>query len=615
MSKRNSKSQMSKWQMKVRHSTGFDLRFAHLPFAISIGVFAAGCSNPLGPMDADYRPTAPLGRIKNVEPLDRDKYAAPTVPVTSTSPTTPGAPHVSRFAGLATTALTLEEARRAVLENNLDLKVALVDPTIQTQALREQEAKFEAVFKPFVNYADVNNPTLDVTTPNNQKVTNYGAGVDVPLRTGGRVSVDYTESINETPNPFFLLDKSYESALTFSLSQPLLRNAGRRASTYTIRIAAIDTDIAMARTKLEVIRQIAAADRAYWRLYAAQQALEVRQKQYEVAVAQLERARRRVAAGDAPELEVTRAEAGAASQLDSIIQAEKLVLDTQREVKRLLNIPDLGVGSPTLIMPATPPDPVRFEFVDSELAAQGVANRMEMLELELRLAQDFSTIEFNKNQALPLFTLDFAYSIPGLGATRTDAWDQLGSASYSNWNVGVGGQIPIGNEAAKARVQQAILIRLQRLSTKDARAQAIRSEVFGSVDAIDAAWQRIMASRQAVILAAKTLEGEQRQFDAGARTSTDVLDAAARLADEQTNEVRALAEYQIAQVDLAFATGTLVGASKVDWSPSDPRTTAPAGGDPTPYAFPLYPDPAKATGPLETWEREQAEESKRKLQP
>ena len=40
---------------------------------------------------------------------------------------------------------------------------------------------------------------------------------------------------------------------------------------------------------MRLIRQIAAADRAYWRLFAAQKALEVRQKQYELAVAQLER--------------------------------------------------------------------------------------------------------------------------------------------------------------------------------------------------------------------------------------------------------------------------------------------------------------------------------------
>lgn len=567
------------------------------PGALALSTLA-GCSNPLGPIDADYGNQPPLSRLRSVERLDRAKFSEQTVPKDA-EPPTPGAPYVTPITNAPKFDLTLEQARAAVLTNNLDLKVALVDPLISDENLRAQEAKFEAVFRPLATYRDSNNPTLDVTTPNEEQQWNIGGGVDVPLRSGGTASVDLLESRVDTPNPFFTLNKSWNASLTFALSQPLARNAGRRVNTYSIRIANYDSSITQAQTKLEVIRQLAAADRSYWRLYAAREALRVRQQQYEVAVDQLGRAQRRVAAGDAPELEVTRAQSGAASQLESIIQAEKTLLDTQRDIKRLLNIPGLDMESSTAVVPTTPPDPVQFAFNAPDLANFAVENRMEMLELELRLAQDFSTIEYNKNQALPQFVLDFAYSIPGLGGTFYAANQQMSEAQFSSWSVGISGQIPIGNEAAKARVQQAILTRLQRLSTKDARRIAIRQEVLASVTSINAAWQRILASRQAVVLAARTLEGEQRQFDAGARTSSDVLDAAARLADEQTNEIRALTEYQIAQVDLAFATGTLLGAAKVDWQPLDPRIGQPNGGDPTPMAFPPYPDPAKVMTPAQ----------------
>ena len=46
------------------------------------------------------------------------------------------------------------------------------------------------------------------------------------------------------------------------------------------------------------------------------------------------------------------------------------------------------------------------------------------------------------------------------------------------------------------------------------------------------------------------------------------MTAAARLAEAQSNEIRALADYQIAQVDLAFSTGTLLGAAMVEWAPA-----------------------------------------------
>ena len=39
--------------------------------------------------------------------------------------------------------------------------------------------------------------------------------------------------------------------------------------------------------------------------------------------------------------------------------------------------------------------------------------------------------------------------------------------------------------------------RVQRLATKDARALAIRQEVYNAVDSLDTAWQRILAARLA----------------------------------------------------------------------------------------------------------------------
>jgi len=104
---------------------------------------------------------------------------------------------------------------------------------------------------------------------------------------------------------------------------------------------------------------------------------------------------------------------------------------------------------------------------------------------------------------------------------------------------------------------------VQRLATRDARRQAIRTEVFDALDSLTQSWQRILAARLETVLAARTLAAEERQFDVGLRTSTDVLDASASLADAQSREVAALSSYQIALVDLAFATGTSLGAAGI----------------------------------------------------
>jgi hypothetical protein len=48
------------------------------------------------------------------------------------------------------------------------------------------------------------------------------------------------------------------------------------------------------------------------------------------------------------------------------------------------------------------------------------------------------------------------------------------------------------------------------------------------VDNLNANWERIIAAQRRVILAARVVDLETRQYQQGLRTSTDVLDAQAR---------------------------------------------------------------------------------------
>ena len=357
----------------------------------------------------------------------------------------------------------------------------------------------------------------------------------------------------------------YAADVDLTIRQPLLRNAGRRTNTHRIRIAALDSQIASARTKLEVIRQIANADRAYWLLYEAAERLKVRQEQYENAMAQLTEAQARVRGGVGPEIEVVRAEAGVSRRLESIIIAELRWKDAQRSLKRTINLPDADVDTPVKIELTSEPDPVPYVLDPQELIAASLEKRMELLELELRLAQDISTIAFAENQKLPLLSLDYTYRFHGTGESITEAVEFGGDASGWGWKLGLNVQVPLGNEAAEARLRRAVLSRLQRLATRSAREQIIKQEVLDALDNLAATWQRIMASQQTVQMESLNYRAEQGQYRLGLRNSTEVLDAEGRLADAKAARITALVDYQIAQVDLAFATGMLLGASRVTW--------------------------------------------------
>lgn len=459
-----------------------------------LSIFLAGCVSDCGRRGVTVH-EALRARVQDIETIAlEDKSRSEPVPVDRAAAelgervaeTQPAAESIDR---------ALADVRAAALTNNLDLKVELVNPSIAQETVHEEQAKFEAVFFASMCQDRIDSPTASELEGTRAHVLAYDAGVRIPLRTGGTVTVNLPARKNRTNNTFSTLNPSYDADLRFSVSQPLLRDAGVSVNTHSIRVARHQKHIADARTELEAIRILANADRAYWLLDAAHGERKVRQRLYELARQQLDQAQKRVAAQAAPRVEITRAESGLAASLEAIIVAETIVRRRERDLKRIMNRDDLPMRSPTALTPATRPNPVGLDLDADALADFAVDNRMEMLELELQLAIDASTIDFERNGTLPLVVLDYTYAINGLGSGFNEAFDVIGGMHFEDGSVQLTAEVPLGNQAAQARLPRAVLQRVQRPATRKQRRLAIQQEVDDAVDQLQQNWQRILFRR------------------------------------------------------------------------------------------------------------------------
>lgn len=543
-----------------------------LLWGLGVAAALAGCQGgPLGQSEKDYDRRVSVARLRTINALALDQHSQSTrAPVPVTDPAGLAAAR-DRFLGADRIELSVEEARAAALENNLDLTVSLIAPSIDSERINEEQGRFDALLFANARYIDQDDAAVLQTESNQAKTWFINPGLRVPLRTGGQAEIRTPISRAETDNRFQPLNPAYTSDIELSLSHNLLRGAGRRANTLGIRVADLSRQQSEARAKLEIITQLANADRAYWRLYAARQALDVRARQFDLAEEQLARAERRFKAGSVAEVEVARAQSGLADRVRDIVVAQNSVLLAQRELKLRINMPGLDVGSPQHVITMSDPVPLYYDLDGETLAREAMDGRMELLELELQIATDEATEAVRRNEALPLVTADFLYRINGLGGEFDDSVELALENQFEDWQFGLNAEIPIANTQRKAAIEQAVLTRLQRLASREARRQAVRQQVLDAVDNIDSGWQQILAARQAVALNERTLRAEQSLFENGRSTTTDVLNADTRLADARLRDIQAVVDYQIAQIDLAVATGTLLGASGIDWAPIDPR--------------------------------------------
>ncbi len=461
--------------------------------------------------------------------------------------------------------LSLEQARVAALTNNLDLKFYLIGPEIAQQTVDEERAKFEWAFFGSAGYS---RSELD-EEGNTVAIQSYRAGVEAPLRTGGSLQASL---------PFSQADYSLEdtegvaeAAVSVTYIQSLLRGAGTRINTHSIRIATYEKDMVDADTKLVAISILGNVDIVYWQLYAARRELDVRREQYKLAEDQLDHARRKVGAGAAPKNEIVLAEAGLASRLEDVINAETSVRDRERELKRILNRDDLPLSVEIDIIPTSEPHPIGLDLDPEAIVTAALENRMDMAGLEFQMAVDELDLELARNRRLPDVTFDYTYTTGAQAGSLGSAFSDITGGSLQEHAVGLSAAIPLGNRAAEARYRRARLQKVRTEINHERLRLSIRQEVYSAVDGLRQNWRRILAAEQGVVTARRDYEVQQSQFQLGRRTSTDVLLSTSRLADAQSRRIRAFVEYEIAQVRLARATGTLLGRGQVQLQPPAPE--------------------------------------------
>lgn len=481
-------------------------------------------------------------------------------------------------------AFSIADIRAKALKNNLSIEVAKIDPAIAGATLRQEQAKFDNIIFAYAKQTNRNTPKISgdnvvfsangslngeevklSTLEQNTRSVDIAAGVKIPLRTGGTVTL--SSPLESKKNGGAFNTEEYRSALRFSISQPLLRNAGREVNEASIRVAEFDKQAVQLKTKLQAIRIIALTDKSYWGLYEAWAQLDVRKQQYQLAIQNLNMVKRRVDEGLTARIELNRAEIGVADRMEALIIAETNLKLAQRQLRFFMNDMDNEDRQPNIIDTITEPNLVRYEFDREKLLQDALNGRLELLELELKLAADAVNIQYYENQTLPLFSLDYQYGALSQTANNFgNSYQNMLNGQFNDWSIGVNFEMPFTNEANKARLEHAVQQRNKRLATKQLQTLTVKKEIYDALDQVENNWQRILAARQQVVIAGLNYEAELKQFNEGLRTMTEVLETLTRLGEAQIKEVRAVSDYQVSMIDTAYATGTVLGYSNLDFN-------------------------------------------------
>ena len=325
-------------------------------------------------------------------------------------------------AGAATVPITLEDAVRRALDNNLDISIERLNP----QTFDFTLASLRANYKPVANSAfgrrdNVRPPTnlLNPGSPNVSTMT-YNAGVAQNLQWGGgNLALNFNNSKVVSPDDRLAsFDPQYNSSYLFAYTQPLLRGFKIDQTRQQIQTTIINRDTADLNLKARTTNTLAAVRSAYWDYAFSIQAIEVAKESLALASKLLSDNKIRVEVGTMAPMDVVQAEAEEATRQQALTIANATMRTAELALKRLIVS---GTNDPLWSQHLEPVDRPDFQAasVDVEGAVRtALQQRTDLLIARNNFDSNTVVLKSQSNSALPDVDAIVTYGASGLGGVQ-----------------------------------------------------------------------------------------------------------------------------------------------------------------------------------------------------
>jgi outer membrane protein len=550
--------------------------------------------------------------------------------------------------------ITLQDAVELALENSMDIVVRRYYPWIADAGLLSAQAGYtgfgtpgvqipasSAVINPYVFFVQNFDPLItssasigSFTTPINNPFTS-GAGVtngeasvtshstqfnnqySQTFETGTNIQVNWNNN-RSSANIANFFNPYVSSALSVSISQPLLNGFGKSQWTRNIRIANNNRKIADWDFAQQAITTITNTITAYWELVYARENVKVNQQAVTVAQKLYEDNKKQLEIGSLAPLDVTRSESEVATDTQNLIFAQTTQLQDEQTLKNFISKDPLApnIINVEIIPTDKPAQPATIEAATFEDAIkEAFDKRPELQEEVYNLKNADIDVRATKNALLPSLSANAFYQsnglagnspIPGTTTNLVSTGVPIVDANGNPISVDVGtvptpifvsaavtpsvgtlkqgfgtaqsqifhnsfpeyaGQLtltlPLRNRAAQAEHVHALLTQRQMEATMQQMRNAALLDVRNTFIALTQGRAQVAAAVKARELQQQTFDAEQKKYQLGASTVYTVIQTQRDLTLAQGNEIRALASLEEAKAGYERAVGRTLEVNHV----------------------------------------------------
>lgn len=450
--------------------------------------------------------------------------------------------------------LSLKDVLRLALERNLDLQAQQYD----TRAGDAEINKAYGLYDPILGleYAEGEsrqrvNSLQSFSPQQKERYRRFNLGLTQKLPTGADLNLDFLNfRSDQEPQP--AINPSYESELSFSLVQPLLKGFGSTVTEQEILFAVMGRDMAIEDLRETAFLTLADTRDAYFEVLRLRDNLRYRQASVDLATTLLKENRARVKAGVLARVDELEAEFGLKQRERDLLDADREYRDGLDSIALLLNLKgEIVLGDAQAGIPEVLSDPIEG-YQQALVKRPDVQRRLrdiERLELQSRIA---------RNALLPALDLAASYGHTGLGQEYNEDLSDLGSDRFRNWEIGLTLSYPLGNRAARHEYRRSEFERKGRQAQLGQLKNQIHTEVQAAIRLLSVSRKKIDVTASGMNFAEEKLRTLLKRKQVGLATTRQVLEGEEDNALAQTDHSAALSDYNKAVTEYFKVTGRLL---------------------------------------------------------
>jgi len=486
--------------------------------------------------------------------------------------------------------LKLADYLHQVLQHNESIQAQMLDAEVNRRKERGELGAFEPQLEASATH-EANRRTNNVqqlAANSDQALFNernniYDGAIEQLIPTGAKIRLGATMSdLGNNVNPYGSLinqsniwTRQYQTFIGATLTQPLLKGLGFTPTFASIRLAALDSDIAFQQYRRQLMLTIFQAEGAYWNLYFAQEQVQFFDDSVAVAQEVLDASREKLKAGQGAELDVMEAQSALAlrnTKRNDALQNYYEALGHLQILTGTAPDPDAPASGSPAFRAVDDPHTTNSPPAYADTFETAFSLNPDYLIQEKKMNQQRVRYGLAKNQLLPELDLRAAYGYNGLGSTPADAWDTAALQDTPSWSLGLQLIVPLGGNIKGRNYYKAAQLNLQEAYLN---LKGVQTEIANGLStAIQKAraWRQSIDSYETIVGYNKELLDTQlARLKAGAVEQQKVLDAEANLLDARQDLASALGQYRRALLEVELSDGAILENRGLDVTRSELR--------------------------------------------